>query len=251
MVFTVSEESGLDGAKSLDVSKLRARMGIAVESGRLGRVTTGAPFADKISAIIRGKRAHAGIRPEAGINAILAASRGIAAMRLGRIDEETTANIGTIEGGDARNVVPELCRIEGGARSHDEAKLQAQVNHMVECLAQGAYAEKATAEVETARAYDGFRLSDDDPCVLLTVQAADDLGITPTIGISGGGSDANILNARGLPSVVIGVGPQDVHTTDEWVDVNDLVAGTEWIVQIIRQARGPSRPNGESSRRDG
>ncbi|MFQ6096576.1 MAG: M20/M25/M40 family metallo-hydrolase [Armatimonadota bacterium] len=238
VVYTVSEETGLDGAKHLDVAGLSATMGFAVESGRLGRITTGAPFADKLSATIRGKRAHAGLRPEAGVNAILAASRGIAAMRLGRIDDETTANIGTIAGGDARNVVPETCHIEGGARSHDEAKLCAQVDHMVQCLRQAAYAENATAEVQTQRAYDGFRLSDDDPCVQLAVRAAERLGITTAVGMSGGGSDANILNSRGLPSVVIGVGPQEVHTTREWVDLNDLVGGARWIVEIIRLARG-------------
>jgi tripeptide aminopeptidase len=108
----------------------------------------------------------------------------------------------------------------------------------VQCLEQGAYSERARVEIEAERAYDGFRHSEDAPCVRLAVEAAEGVGIVPAVGLSGGGSDANILNARGIPSVVIGVGPQEVHTTNEWVDVKDLVRGTEWIVEIVRRARG-------------
>ena len=236
VVFTVSEETGLTGAKELDYGALAAKWGVVAESGTLGKITTGAPFADSISATIVGRRAHAGVCPEKGINAIAAAARGIARMKLGRLDGETTANIGTIHGGDARNVVPEECVIEGGARSHVEAKLLAQTEHMRQCLEEAAAELGAEAKVELERAYNGYRNEPGEPCVALVQRAAEQIGLETTAAVSGGGSDANVFNQRGIRSVIISTGPQEVHTTSEWARASDLARAAEWLAAIIHCA---------------
>jgi tripeptide aminopeptidase len=234
VVFTISEETGLYGAKALDCTQLRAHLGVVAESGALGKITVGAPYANKIDAAFIGRRAHAGLCPERGLNAIAAASKAIAAMQLGRLDEETTANIGVIRGGDARNVVPERCEIEGGARSHQEAKLEGQTRHMLECLKAGAGEVGATVEPRVERAYNGFRLPDDAAAVRLVRAAAERVGLQTAPLVSGGGSDANVFNERGIETVIIPTGPQEVHTTGEWVDVNDLHRACLWVAGIVR-----------------
>ncbi len=234
VVFTIAEETGLTGAKELDYSQLGARVAIVAESGTLGKITVGAPYANKINATIIGKRAHAGVCPERGINAIAAASKGIARMKLGRLDDETTANIGVIHGGDARNVVPERCELEGGARSHNEQKLEAQTKHMLECLRAGAEELKATVEPEVERAYQGFHLPEDAATVRLARAAGEQLGVHVQTVTSGGGSDANVFNAKGIEAAIISTGPQDVHTTDEWVNVKDLYRACLWMAEMVR-----------------
>jgi tripeptide aminopeptidase len=236
VVFTVSEESGLTGAKQLDYDALTAEWGIVAESGTLGKITIAAPFADLIDATIRGKRAHAGVCPEKGVNAIAAAARGIARMKLGRLDEETTANVGTIHGGDARNVVPEECALECGARSHVEAKLAAQSEHMRQCLEEGAAELGAEADVQVERGYNGFRLESGEPCLALAEDAGADIGLETICEVGGGGSDANIFNERGIRCAIISTGPQEVHTTGEWASVSHMARAAEWLAAIIQRA---------------
>jgi len=239
IVFTIAEEIGLYGAKRLDYSALDAKWGIVAESGEVGKITIAAPSADTIDATIKGRRAHAGVCPEKGINAIAAAARGIARMNLGRLDEESTANVGTIQGGDARNIVPEKCVIVAGARSHVEAKLAAQSEHMKRCLEEGAAELGARAEVVIERAYSGFRLQEGEPCLRLAQEAGAAVGLVTRTEVSGGGSDANVFNERGLRTAIICTGPREVHTTDEYVEVNHLVRATEWLTAIITRAAAP------------
>lgn len=234
VVFTVAEEVGLLGAKHLDYSNVQAAMGYVMDGGQEeGAITVAAPYANSIDFVVRGRAAHAGVCPEKGINAIQAASRGIAAMKLGRIDEETTANVGVITGGEASNIVPERCSVEGEARSHSESKLRAQTDHMVKSMKQAAEGMGAQVEIDVQRSYNGFRLTEKDPVVALAIKAARQMGVEPKLQVGGGGSDANIFNERGIPSVILATGHAEVHTTNEYAVIPAMVRAAEWLVAIV------------------
>ncbi len=234
VVFTVAEEIGLFGAKHLDYSMLRAQMGYVMDGGHEPAViTVAAPYANSIDFVVRGRAAHAGVCPEKGVNAIHAAAKGIACMTLGRIDEETTANVGVISGGEASNIVPERCSIEGEARSHDEAKLRAQTDHMVKCMKAAAEEMGAQLEIDIQRSYNGFRLTEDDAVVALAMRAVRKLGHEPKLQVGGGGSDANIFNEHGIPSVILSTGPAEVHTTNEYALIPTMLHAAEWLVAIV------------------
>jgi tripeptide aminopeptidase len=243
IAFTICEEVGLLGAKHLDVSRLSARSGLVLDSDAPGYLFTRAPAANYLEFVVHGLEAHAGMAPERGLNAIQIASEGIAAMRLGRIDDETTANVGAIEGGTAINVVPKAVRIRGEARSHDEAKLAAQSAHMQRCLEEAAARHSVTndgvttrARVETRieRSYDRMEVPDDAPIVRLARRAAAALGQQVTSAAMGGGCDANVLNRRGFQVANLGTGMRDIHTVKEWLQVSDMVGTAEVIVEMIR-----------------
>lgn len=238
-LFTVGEESGLDGAKALAPTWLRARMGIGLDSGGdPGMMVASAPSHDTLVAAIHGRAAHAGVIPEAGVNAILVAAEAISAMPLGRVDAETTANIGIIAGGLATNIVPDLVTLHGEARSHDPAKLEAQTRAMVQALEQSAQARGATVDIRVTREYEGYRFSEGDPIIRLVSAAMRSLGLSPILHDTGGGSDANILNAAGISTVQISAGMAEAHTTREHVALSDMVAATRIVLECVR---GPSR----------
>jgi tripeptide aminopeptidase len=237
VVFTICEEIGLLGAKHLDVNRIRARRGLVFDSDAVGFVFTRAPGANAIEVVVRGRAAHAGMAPEKGLSAIQVASRAIAAMRLGRIDRVTTANLGLIRGGRAVNIVPEEVRIRGEARSHDEAKLAAQTDHMRECFERAAAETPgATVEVTVAREYEPMRVPDDAPIMRMLFAAAKRVGRDVRSAGMGGGCDANILNRRGLSVVNLGTGMRDIHTTGEWLQVSDMVAAAEVTLSLIQLA---------------
>jgi len=234
VALTVSEEKGLKGAKGLDLTRLRAQEGIVLDSGgEIGTIVVSAPSQDKIRAVVHGKAAHAGVEPEKGINAILVAAEAITAMPLGRIDEETTANLGRIQGGTATNIVPDQAEIEGEARSRDERKLEAQVQAMTEALKKAANRHGATVEIDVQRSYSTFKLSEEDGIVRRAVAAARTLGLTPALVPSGGGSDANIFNAAGITTINISAGMEKVHTKEEQVAVADMVKCAEFLLAIL------------------
>lgn len=234
VVFTVAEEGGLFGAKNLDYSRISARMGFVFDSdGPANHIVVQGPAQDRIEAEITGKAAHAGAAPEEGINAIAAASRGLARMKLGRIDHETTANIGIIKGGTATNIVPDKVELVGEARSLRDDKLDAQSQHMKECLEQGAKELGATAKVTVSRLYSAFNLAKDDPVVQIATKAVRRLGYEPVLKSTGGGSDANIFNGAGIPSVNFGLNLKKVHTTEEHIAIDDLAGAAEMILAII------------------
>jgi tripeptide aminopeptidase len=234
VALTVSEEIGLIGAKGLDLTRLRAKEGIVLDhGGEIGTIVVSAPSQDKLRAVVHGKAAHAGAEPEKGINAIVVAAEAIAAMPLGRIDEETTANIGRIQGGTATNIVPDRVEMAGEARSHDERKLEAQVRAMTEALEEAARRHRATVGIDVERSYSTFQLSEEDSIVQKAVAAAKALGLTPALVPSGGGSDANIFNAAGIVTINISTGMDQVHTTEERVAVADMVKSAEFLLAIL------------------
>jgi tripeptide aminopeptidase len=234
LLLTVQEEVGLLGAAAFDTAKLRAREGVTLDSGGdFGGITIGAPSQDSLHAIVTGRAAHAGVAPERGLNAIVIAARALAAMPLGRIDEETTANIGIIRGGEATNIVPERVELWGEARSHSREKLASQVRAMVGALEAAASAAGGSAHVTVTHKYDSYRLAEDLPIIRRIVAALDALGYQPNFQISGGGSDVNILAQRGIQIANVSVGYREIHSTGEYIAVADLQRSAELVVRLL------------------
>lgn len=241
LVFTVGEEQGLLGAKALEQSRLKAEFGYVLDSdGQAGEIVYKGPSQNQIEWTVTGRAAHAGMCPEEGINAIQAAAKAIASLQLGRIDEETTCNIGIITGGTARNIVPETCYVKGESRSLDEDKLQKLTKQMVEDFQTTVEAYGASCEAQVQHLYPAFELPADAPVIELAARAARELGLTPRLVKSGGGCDANIFNGRGIPVANLGVGMQHPHTTKETILVSDLEEVTRWLYQIIISAGATS-----------
>jgi tripeptide aminopeptidase len=223
LLFTVGEEVALEGAKAFDASRLRSRFGYIFDhASPIGEIVLASPYYHRIVAELHGVAAHAGIRPEVGRSAIVAAARAIAAMPLGRLDEETTANVGTIVGGAGINVVPERCRVEAEVRSLDEAKVEALVSELVDHLTDGANAAECDLDVNVARLFDGFRIKPSAPEVQTAEAALRACGYAPQHIMTGGGSDANALIAAGFACVNLANGTERNHQPDECVSVQAL-----------------------------
>ncbi len=234
IVFTVAEEIGLNGAKVLPAQAFAADFGLIIDGGEINEIVNQAPTQYSLTATITGRAAHAGLRPEEGINAIKVASEAIARMKLGRIARDTTANIGLIEGGTATNIVPARAEIKGEARSHDEKKLKRQVQGMEKALFDAGRRSGAQVKVRVERSYRAFEVKPNSEPVRLAAGVIKDHVIKRT----GGGSDANIFNERGVPSIILGVGADKVHTTSENLPVVDFARGTEYILEMINGAAG-------------
>lgn len=239
VVFCISEETGLLGAYHLDYSKVSPKYCFVFDGGRQpGVMTTCAPSAFKMTYRIKGLASHAGVHPERGISAIQAAAQGIARMKLGRIDFETTANVGVIEGGTARNIIPDSCTLLAEARSHDEDKLKRQMDHMAMCLRHASLEGGAELlEPEVHASYRRFFLPDDAPIVQIAWRAAEALGYEPRTEVGGGGSDANVFNERGIPALICPTGGEGAHTLQERLDIDAFVGCARFLVQIISTAR--------------
>ncbi|MFL5801918.1 MAG: M20/M25/M40 family metallo-hydrolase [Roseiflexaceae bacterium] len=234
ILFTVQEEIGLYGAAGFDTSTLRAREGFTLDSsGDFGGITLGAPSQDSLYILVQGRAAHAGIAPEQGINAIVVAGRALAAMPLGRIDDETTANIGRIKGGEATNIVPPQAELWGEARSHDPEKLVDQVKAMVAALEEAARDFGTSVRIEVTHKYDAYRLTEDTPIVRRAAEVLQGMGATPRFEISGGGSDVNIFAQRGLSIANLSVGYRAIHSTDEHIAVADLNHAAELVARLL------------------
>jgi tripeptide aminopeptidase len=242
-VFSICEEVGLLGAKHVDVSKLKSKYGIVFDSDDPGFLFTKGPSANHMEYRIHGLESHAGVAPEEGISAIKIAAEAIAGMNLGRIDEETTANIGQIEGGMATNIIPNLVVLKGEARSHSEDKLTAQTEHMEKCFQDAAAkyevtvagkTTKASVEAHVVREYSSMDVSDSSHVVQLVLQAASRMGLDVKTMASGGGCDANIFNRRGIECANLGTGMRAIHTVKEWLDVKDMYAAAEMTVEILK-----------------
>ncbi|AEF94920.1 peptidase T-like protein [Desulfotomaculum nigrificans CO-1-SRB] len=238
VVFTVGEEIGLVGAKKLDYSRIKAGMGFVLDSGGpAGEIIIQAPQQYTFKAVIKGKAAHAGMAPEQGINAIVVASHAIANMHTGRIDSETTSNIGIISGGVATNIVPEQVTIQGEVRSLKPAKAKAQLEHMLDELKKAVEQFQATLDLQVEKEYDEIDLNPAALPVRIAVQAAKNIGVEAILTKTGGGSDANVFNGKGLACVNLGIGMQRVHTTDEFIMEEDLVNNARLVVEIIKVAQ--------------
>lgn len=237
VVFTVAEEGGLNGSKNIDRTKLRAALGFVLDSnGNAGKIVTAAPGQNRLEVTISGKKAHAGLAPEDGINAILVASIALSKMKTGRIDNETTANIGIFNGGTATNIVPDKAEIVCEARSRNSAKLAAQTAHMCQVFESTAVSAGATADVTVKELYKPFLLADNAPVVELAKKAIAAAGLAPETEATGGGSDANFYNSYGIPSAVLSIGMQKAHTTDEYIEAKDLYRTAEILIAIIKEA---------------
>jgi tripeptide aminopeptidase len=238
LLFTPKEEVGLVGARAFDSTRLRARVGFVYDhAAPVGTVILGAPSAHTLLLTFRGRSAHAGMAPEEGRSAIAAAARAVADFRLGRIDEETTANVGRITGGTARNVVPDLCVVEGEARSQDERKLADVVNELLEAAAFAASTCECELDTEVSDQYRGYRFRRSDPGVRLAVAALERTGLEPTFILSGGGADANVFNERGLECVNLANGMAGIHSPDEHVSVADLERMVDVTLALVEAAR--------------
>jgi tripeptide aminopeptidase len=235
-VITVGEESGLVGAKALDPSLIQAKYGYALDSdGKVGNVIVAAPTQAKIKAVIHGKTAHAGVAPEKGVSAITIAAKAIAKMPLGRIDEETTANIGRFEGGTQTNIVCDRVDILAEARSLVPEKMEAQVQKMKEAFESVAEEMGGRAEIHVEVMYPGFKFSENDHVVKIAKKAAEKIGRPCELLKSGGGSDANVIAGFGIPTVNLAVGYEEIHTTNERMPIEELVKTTEMVLAIIEE----------------
>jgi tripeptide aminopeptidase len=207
-------------------------------SGPVGDVVSAAPSGRKIDVVIRGRPAHAGINPEEGRSAIYAAAKAVADLRLGRIDDETTANVGRIEGGTARNVVPEICTLAAEARSRDEKKLADLVAEMLDSFTFAAGVAECEVETNVEESYRAYRFRPDDPAFALALAALERAGFAPRSVEVGGGADANVFNARGLACVNLANGMAHVHTAEEEIAVADLDAMLRVTLELVEVARG-------------
>jgi tripeptide aminopeptidase len=237
LLFTPKEEVGLVGAAAFDESRLVARVGYVYDhAGPVGEVILGAPHQQKLDIHFHGRAAHAGMYPEEGRSAIAAAARAIADLRLGRLDEETSANVGRIEGGTARNVIPERCRVLAEARSHDERKLADLVQEMLETITFAASLAECEVETQVGPTAPGYRLRRDARGVELAAAALSRAGHDPSFVLSGGGADANVFNERGLQCVNLANGMTDIHTPDERIAVADLEAMVDVTLALVDEA---------------
>ena len=239
VLITVSEEIGLLGAKNFDISKLQADFGYALDTHQVGEVVIGAPSQNSLQINFYGKEAHAGVEPEKGLNAICLAAEAIMAMPKGRIDFETTCNIGIIQGGSATNIVPKEVLVKGEARSHNKVKLQKVCEEIEQAVIStvkkfNVNGAQASFHFELNKEYEAFLIERNAPVVALAEKALQNLHLPVDIKVGGGGSDANIFNAKGLPTVILGTGMNKVHTTDEDILVDELYRGTAFVEELIR-----------------
>jgi tripeptide aminopeptidase len=234
LLFTPKEEVGLLGAAAFDHTRLQARVGYVYDQAApIGDVILGAPYSHAIEVRFHGRAAHSGMYPEEGRSAIAAAARAVSDLRLGRIDDETTANVGLIEGGSAGNIIPEWCSLSAEARSQDERKLGELVQEMVDSFAFAAGLEDCEVETKVSKSYKGYLFKRDDTVVRIAHSALERSGYTPSYGLSGGAADANVFNERGLACLNLANGMQDIHTPDERITVDDLEGMVEVTLALF------------------
>jgi tripeptide aminopeptidase len=239
LLFTVGEEVALAGARAFDAGRLRSAFGYVFDHATpIGGIVVGSPTHFRFEATFRGAAAHAGIRPETGSSAIVAASRAVASMPHGRLDEETTANLGTIAGGSAINVVAERCTITGEVRSLSDTRAEQVVADVVDRIQAAANVPECQCDVDVSveRTFTGYRLSRSAPAVAVAERALRACGYEPSQITSGGGSDANALIAQGLPTVNLANGTERNHEPGERVSVAALEGMLEVALALVEQA---------------
>ncbi|MGH2891073.1 MAG: M20/M25/M40 family metallo-hydrolase [Solirubrobacteraceae bacterium] len=237
ILFTVCEEVALRGSREFDVAQLRSAFGYVFDHATpIGEVVIASPTEYGIVAELHGRAAHAGLRPEAGRSAIAAAAAAIAAMKLGRLDAETTANVGTIHGGSAINVVPEHCRIEAEVRSLDGDRAAALATEMVDHLNDAANAGECDLDVSLRQLFAGYRTSPRGPQLVVAERALAACGYEPRRITSGGASDANSFEAAGFPCTCLADGVERNHQPDERVGAAALESMLEIALTIVEEA---------------
>jgi len=235
VVFSVAEEVGLLGAQHFDVDKYQPDFGFIIDTGgEPGNLTVQAPAAVKGKLTITGKPAHAGIAPELGINALTVAAHAITKLRLGRIDEETTCNIGVVSGGSAVNIVMPEVKMMYEARSLRDEKLDALVEETMDIFTKTCEEFGAQFKSEVKKGYSSFNMDTNSEVVNMFGTACKKAGIQFTTLASGGGSDTNIYNVKNIPSVNMAIGMSKVHTTEEFIAIKDIVDCSKILVELVR-----------------
>lgn len=238
IAFTIAEEIGLKGAKNLDYSHIYAKYGFILDSdGKIGCAAVKAPSQNKINVVIKGKAAHAGIEPENGISAFSIMSDAVASMKLGRIDEETTANIGIVNGGIATNIVCDRVEIAAEARSRNQSKLEAQTRHMRECFEKASAKWGGTVEFTAEMEYPAFNVAKDSEIVKIMEAAAVESGLVFEGITTGGGSDTNIFSSKGMQAVDLSVGMMNVHSVSERIAITDMENAVRFLAAIINNVK--------------
>ncbi len=233
IAITVQEELGLVGAKGLDLSQFKAKEAVVLDShGPVGEIIIGSPTHNVIDVAIIGRAAHSGTQPENGIDALRVAAKAISKMKLGRIDKETTANFGMIRGGSARNIVPEKVELTGEARSRNPKKVERQTRAMRQALEKAAREVGAKVDFRVERAYNQYKHRKGDSAVKRVANALKKIGVKPRYAYTGGGSDANILNAKHIKAVVTSIGCEEIHTPAEHIPVGELVKAAELVAAL-------------------
>lgn len=236
VIFTIAEEIGLLGIKNIDYNKIKSKTAYVLDAGgQCGNIVSKAPSLERINIVVKGKAAHAGAAPEKGVNAIAIAARAINNIQQGRIDSETTLNIGKIQGGEATNIVPELVKVEGEARSFNPDTLDRQVKNAEEKFIKAAEEFGGGIEFSRRLSFSTFNLHKESLPVKSAVSAAEKIGIPYKITHTGGGSDANILNAHGIISAGLGIGYFEEHTNNEYISLKDAYDSLEWLIEIVRR----------------
>ncbi len=236
IIFTVEEEQGLKGAKELQ--QIQVDYGFVLDtSGDIGTVVIKAPTHYSFKAEVIGKSAHAGIEPEKGVNAIVAVSKVIANCKIGRIDDETVANIGIIEGGSATNIVPDRVLIKGEVRSLSKQKVKKHLEDIKSTFKKECQKYGAKVDFEAKKDYISFDLSGEKELLKICKKASQSIGVKHVEKSTGGGSDANVFNKSGIPTVVISTGMSKVHTCDEEIKISDMVKATEYILAIVKKLK--------------
>lgn len=238
LLFTISEETGLHGAKAFDTSVLRSRFGYVFDHATpLGEIVVASPSYMRISADIHGRAAHAGLHPEQGVNAIVAAAQAIIGMPHGRLDPETTANVGLISGGTATNVVPDLCRVQAEVRGIDQTRVDEVVTESVDAIQDAADGAGCDLDIALARMFSGYRVRPGEPSLALAETALAAIGYTPRRISSGGGSDANALRLNGLEVTNLANGTERAHERTERVSLSALQDGLALALTLVQNAR--------------
>ena len=239
LVFTVAEEAGLLGAKNLDYDWLRAKVAFSLDGGAPSDIVRAAPASNRMKYKLYGLAAHAGVHPEDGISVIQIASRAIERIPLGRVDTMTTANIGVIRGGQATNIIPDYLEISAEARSHDPARLRAQTETMSRAFREAVRRFSRPGiqglprfEEQVRLEYPLMNVAEESLSIKLVQKAGASLGRSFNLVRSGGGSDANIFNSRGIETIILGTGMHNPHTSAEIVALDDMAACAELLVQI-------------------
>ncbi|MDD3192249.1 MAG: M20/M25/M40 family metallo-hydrolase [Oscillospiraceae bacterium] len=236
VAFTISEEVGLLGAKALDYTRFSAKNAIVFDNeGDVGTIVNKAPGHVEILATITGKAAHAGVAPEEGISAIVVAAAAVNGMQLLRIDEETTANIGTLCAAGPNNIVPETIRFSAEVRSHNEQKLHRQCDQIVGCLQDACHRYGACLQYTIEPSYASYYIPESDPLIELLRSCCNAIGAPVSICSTGGGSDANVFNAHGMHAIVVGTGMEKIHGVSEYITVKNLENTQKLALELMKK----------------
>jgi tripeptide aminopeptidase len=234
LLFTVAEETGLNGATQFDVSRLQSQFGYVFDhASPIGEIIVASPTYMRIDAEVRGKAAHAGLQPEQGVNAIVAAAHAITAMPQGRYDAETTANVGMISGGTALNVVPDRCQVGAEVRAVEQAQVDRYVTEAIDALQDAADTAGCDLDLNLRQMFTGYRLGPREPSVALAGRALRKLGYEPSLRSSGGGADANAFRVNGFACTNLANGTERPHERTERVSFEALEANLDLMLALI------------------